>query len=225
MTDNEKYLFDLQGYLTVPDSLTPAQLTELNSILDEHIARDCAADMLAHRFGGLLDWGQSFLDIIDNDPVTPYLELIVCPKFRLDHVYLDVIRSGTSPIGATLHGGGHPFNPSQYYRHENGHMNKWPDRCRLQPDRCRASGWGHRLCTLIPQEQLRFSGGMAKHGRGHTALCQPCHRTSRYGGDLHRSAHPRRAAVDGRRRTPHGVLQVQSPSGVMGSGVFRRQSV
>ena len=122
MTDNEKYLFDLQGYLTVPDALTPAQLTELNSILDEHIASDCAADMLTHRFGGLLDWGQPFLDLIDNDPITPYLELIVCPKFRLDHVYLDVIRSGTSPIGATLHGGGHPFNPSQYYRHENGRM-------------------------------------------------------------------------------------------------------
>ena len=32
--------------------------------------------------------------------------------FRLDHIYLDVIRSGLSPIGATLHGGGTPYDPN-----------------------------------------------------------------------------------------------------------------
>jgi hypothetical protein len=122
MNEQQKYLFDLQGYLAVPDALTPEQLTGLNAILDEHIASDCDSDMQTHRFGGLLDWGASYRDLIDNGAITPYLELIVGEKFRLDHVYLDVIRSGTSPIGANLHGGGHPFDPSQYYRYENGRM-------------------------------------------------------------------------------------------------------
>lgn len=122
MTDNEKYLFDLQGYLTIDDALAPDQITELNDILDGHVASDCDADMHTHRFGGLLDWGEPFRELIDNPPMSPYLAQILGDKFRLDHVYLDVIRSGTSPIGATLHGGGHPFDPSQYYRYENGRM-------------------------------------------------------------------------------------------------------
>jgi hypothetical protein len=122
MTEHEKYLFDLQGYLAVENTLTTAQLTELNAILDERIASDCDADMLTHRFGGLLDWGPAFRDLIDNAPITPYMEIIVGEKFRLDHVYLDVIRSGSSPIGSNLHGGSHPFNPTHYYHFENGRM-------------------------------------------------------------------------------------------------------
>ncbi len=122
MTDNEKFLFDLQGYLAVADTLTASQLCELNGILDARIASDCEADMRTHRFGGLLDWGQPFLDLIDNAAIVPYLELLLGEQFRLDHVYLDVIRSGTSPIGAGLHGGAHPFNPTHYYHHEDGRM-------------------------------------------------------------------------------------------------------
>ena len=105
MNDNERDLFDLQGYITVENALTTAQLAELNRILDEHIANERDGDMCTHRFGGLLDWGEAYRDLIDNGPVVPYLTEIVDPKFRLDHVYADIIRSGTSPIGATLHGG------------------------------------------------------------------------------------------------------------------------
>jgi len=120
MTENEKYLFDLQGYIAVKNALDRSQITELNRILDEHIAAESEDNMSTQRFGGLLDWGQPFLDLIDHGPVVPYLELMLGGKFRLDHVYLDVIRAGTSPIGANLHGGAAPFNPSMYYRCENG---------------------------------------------------------------------------------------------------------
>jgi ectoine hydroxylase-related dioxygenase (phytanoyl-CoA dioxygenase family) len=122
MNDNERYLFDLQGYITVENALEPAQLAELNRLLDEHIANECDGDMCTHRFGGLLDWGEAYRDLIDNGAVVPYLTEVVDPKFRLDHVYADIIRSGTSPIGATLHGGSTPFNPSQYYRFSDGRM-------------------------------------------------------------------------------------------------------
>lgn len=122
MNDNEKYLFDLQGYIAVENALEPAQLGALNGVLDEHIASDCAAEMRTHRFGGLLDWGPAYRALIDSPRVTPYLEQILGESFRLDHVYLDVIRSGTGPIGANLHGGGAPFDPSQYYRYADGRM-------------------------------------------------------------------------------------------------------
>lgn len=52
----------------------------------------------------------------------PYLTEILGEGFRLDHAYLDVIRSGIGPIGATLHGGGTPFDPSQYYLFQSGRM-------------------------------------------------------------------------------------------------------
>ena len=122
MQDNEKYLFDLQGFIAVENALSHEQLAELNRILDEHIAAECELDMRTHRFGKLLDWGPAYRALIDNPAVAIYLEQIIDPQFRLDHVYLDIIRSGTSPIGASLHGGGAPFNPSQYYRFANGRM-------------------------------------------------------------------------------------------------------
>ncbi len=38
MNDHERYLFDLNGYLIVPEALTPEQIASLNNVLDERIA-------------------------------------------------------------------------------------------------------------------------------------------------------------------------------------------
>ena len=52
----------------------------------------------------------------------PYMNTICGPDFRLDHDYIDVIRAGVGPIGATLHGGATPYDPSQYYVYRNNQM-------------------------------------------------------------------------------------------------------
>ena len=122
MTDHDRYLFDLQGYLTIPDALDADQIRAMNALLDERIAAEMAADDSTHRFGDMLSWGQPFLDVIDNPRVEPCLREILGEGFRLDHIYLDVIRSGLSPIGATLHGGGTPYNPIMSYDFRNGRM-------------------------------------------------------------------------------------------------------
>ena len=122
MNENEQYLFDLQGYIAVPNALDKEQLEDLNALLDKHIEQECASDRPAHRFGGLLEWGKPYRDLIDNPSIVPYLDVILGERFRLDHLYADLIRSGTSPIGATLHGGGAPFDPSQYYHFHGGQM-------------------------------------------------------------------------------------------------------
>jgi hypothetical protein len=121
MTENEKYLFDLQGYLAVPDALDSAQLSSLNTLLEERMAQEMG-DKATQRFGGLLDWGKPMRDLLDNARITPILETILGARFRLDHVYADVIRGGLSPIGAQLHGGSTPFDPSQYYNYRDGKM-------------------------------------------------------------------------------------------------------
>lgn len=122
MNDHEKFLFDLDGFIAIPDALDAGQIEALDPILDEKIAALDDPDFSTHRFGGLLRWGKPFRDLIDNPGIAPYLNVIVGEKFRLDHIYLDVIRGGLSPIGATLHGGSTPFNPSQYYHFHNGQM-------------------------------------------------------------------------------------------------------
>ena len=42
MNDQERYLFDLQGFLEVPDALSAEQLTELNRMMDEKIEGEMA---------------------------------------------------------------------------------------------------------------------------------------------------------------------------------------
>ena len=122
MNDHERYLFDLQGYLVVPNALTADQIARLNSVLDEHIAVECPPDMRTHRFVPLLDWSKDYRDLIDNPSVKGHLVQLLGENFRLDHVYLDVIRSGKGPIGTTLHGGAVPFNPTHYFHFQDGVM-------------------------------------------------------------------------------------------------------
>jgi len=121
MTEQERYLFDLQGFLVVPDALNTEQLAALNALLDERLAEE-APDARTHRFGSLLSWGSPYLDLIDNPRITPYLVELLGADFRLDHDYADVIRSGKGPIGTTLHGGGTPFVPMHYYHYADGRM-------------------------------------------------------------------------------------------------------
>jgi Phytanoyl-CoA dioxygenase (PhyH) len=120
--EHDRYLFDLQGYLTIPDALSPAALRRLNELIDEGIARDTEPDMRTHRFGDLLDWDNAFYDLIDVPAVSDVLVEVLGPDFRLDHTYADVIRSGEGPVGTTLHGGAVPFRSSEYYTVHNGQI-------------------------------------------------------------------------------------------------------
>lgn len=122
MTDAEKYLFDLNGYLVVEGALTAESLAALNALVDARAAADMAPEDRTRRWGGLLEWGKPFRDLIDNPRVTPYLHELVDVRARLDHDYLDLIRRGLGPIGATLHGGGAHVDAGQFFLFKNGKM-------------------------------------------------------------------------------------------------------
>ena len=123
MNDEEKYRFDLQGFLVVENALSPALLERLNALADEKFA-SVPAENPNHRFVGLLDWGAAFREAICLPNLIPYVETIIGRAVRLDHDYLDIIRpnAGLGPIGATLHGGGEPHDPGQFYHFQNGKM-------------------------------------------------------------------------------------------------------
>lgn len=122
MRYRDRYLFDLQGYLTVPDALSVQAVAELNEAIDEMAEREMGGEETSRRWINLLARDRVFRDLIDNPPVLPILEELLGAGFRLDHEYVDLIRSGMGPIGAGLHGGAVPFRPIEYYWSGDGHM-------------------------------------------------------------------------------------------------------
>ena len=120
MDDEQRYLFDLQGYLVIPGAIGPDLLARLNPSIDAGIAAETAQDMRTHRFGDLLGRDPAFLELIDNPAVIDVLIDVLGTDFRLDHTYADVIRAGDGPIGTVLHGGAVPFRPAEYYTTVDG---------------------------------------------------------------------------------------------------------
>ncbi|WP_238553719.1 phytanoyl-CoA dioxygenase family protein [Fortiea contorta] len=122
MTEFERYLFDLQGFLIIENALNQEQIHALQAHLDQQIVSHGTEDKPFWRWDSLLSWGKPFRDLIDNQAIAPYLLELLGEKFRLDHDYVHIIRQGLGPIGADLHGGGTPFDPCQYYLFNNGRM-------------------------------------------------------------------------------------------------------
>ena len=120
MDEHERYLFDLQGWIVVPDALDPELVAALDRELDRRIAAAVPDDANAWRFGDVLEWGPDWLGLIDHPRVAGHLEAILGPGYRLDHDYADLIRHGKGPIGTRLHGGATPFDPGQSYTFRDG---------------------------------------------------------------------------------------------------------
>ncbi|MFP6720835.1 MAG: phytanoyl-CoA dioxygenase family protein [Candidatus Poribacteria bacterium] len=122
MNEDEKYLFDLMGYVIIPDALTDTEVKTCNQAIDHHteLLRE-RQDSLAggsealagtsHRkdIGGMLSWDRPwcelFRQLLVHPKVSPYLDAILGECYRLDHgPGLIAMDEGTE--GGTLHGGG-----------------------------------------------------------------------------------------------------------------------
>ena len=119
MTDEERYLFDLNGYLVIPNAVAPAAVARMNAYMDTQLHLD-AAGKGSIRGGNLLTWGPDFLALLDNPVVLPYLKELLGDTLRLDHDYAILMEAGGP--GLVLHGGGTPYDPAQYYHCYNGRM-------------------------------------------------------------------------------------------------------
>lgn len=119
MTDVEKYLFDLRGYLIVEDVLTPDEVATLNQLIDTNHP-GVHEDSLKKHTGGFLSWGQPFVDLLDHDAMMPRLKFILGDGFRLDHYYAIYMQKGAEPL--RLHGSNNPYDPPEYYHYREGRM-------------------------------------------------------------------------------------------------------
>lgn len=139
MNEEECYLFDLRGYLVVENALSHEEVRELNAIIDampswqeqsgsKHIHTGFSEEAILNGnpdpnsgpvdfySGLLLDWGEPFRRLVGHHSILPYLTELIGPTCRLDHQYaIFMAQGGVFAGGHALHGGGTPFDPTQYY--------------------------------------------------------------------------------------------------------------
>ncbi len=211
----DRYLFDLEGYLVIEDALDATQVAAVNAEVDR-LLEDADPDATTVSFGAgggeLVGERGVFLDLVDNPRVAPYLEALVDPDVRLDHEYVHVLRPGIGATGlssAVLHGGGTPFDASQWFRFADGRT--WSGLTVVAyhlRDVDPADGGlaivpgSHKANLPFPDEWrdldvVRHPSVRRVGGRG------------RHCGGVQRGVHPRDPALARCRRAAHAVLQVQ----------------
>jgi len=130
VTDRERYLFDLQGFLVVPGVLQESDVRTLNELLDAYSLWENAgvgrfrgvwandADFIV--VGHLHEWDEPFVKLLDHPRTLPYLVELVGADLRYDHGHALLMRRGATSL--RLHGGGTPYIPSESYRFADGRM-------------------------------------------------------------------------------------------------------
>ena len=120
VSEMDRYLFDCQGYVVVPQVLDPETVGELRRLLEETGWWDTSVPGQTSHQGDILSLGRPFWDLMDHPGVEPYLSEWLGPQFRLDHVY--PIFKSTGGKAQRLHHGGDPFSPHHFYHVQNGRI-------------------------------------------------------------------------------------------------------
>ena len=141
MTEREKFLFDLQGFLQVKGVLSADEVKALNDAIDAHIGDENAEDHFSEGapYGGGMDGDYSgsgcsgmltwekpyclpFRELIAHPRVIPYLNTIFGRGWRMDHLpFVKTARKGTGGHG--LHGATSiAFDGGQMYNYTNGEI-------------------------------------------------------------------------------------------------------
>src|SRR5262245_54906565 len=119
MTPEEKFMFDLEGYLIIKQALTPAEVADLNALADQKFAATLDSPKDRRAFG-VSTWGAPCQVLIDHPKLVPYLVELLGPKFRIDHDYCIFMTKGGEKGG--LHGGESDRNPDHWYKYRDGLM-------------------------------------------------------------------------------------------------------
>ena len=120
MTPEERYRFDIQGYLVRRGVLSSGDVEALNVAVDVLGIPEPGDDIMSQRFGNHLTAARRFRDLLDHEGIFDIVLELCGHNARLDHAYGIIMRPGTRGLG--LHGGGKPFDPAQYYTVDGGSM-------------------------------------------------------------------------------------------------------
>jgi hypothetical protein len=137
MTESEKYLFDVHGYLVIKGALSPDEVAEANAAIDHHADQiQIRPNDLAHGsrtlqgtigrgdLSGMLTWEKPYCNIFRHLMVhpnaTPYLEELLGPEFRFEGMGLITMNEGAE--GFWFHEGATPYDRSRNYHYHNGRI-------------------------------------------------------------------------------------------------------
>ena len=138
MNDSEKFLFDLQGFLKVPDFLMAAEVQALNDAFDANEdkrgedgnSNSGEGEALSGKkrgiFHGMLAWEKPhslpFRALLAHKKLIPYLDAFFGRGWKMDHSPF-MLCGGKGSEGLILHGStARHFDGSQYYTYANGQM-------------------------------------------------------------------------------------------------------
>ena len=115
MSDEDKYAFDVQGYVVVKNAISAERVAEMNRWIDAKAEQDESfkGNEKTVNLNEPMLWDPMFRGLIDNPTVMPYLFAMMGDGVRLDHNYGIFLKPGGG--GLRLHGGAMPFDPAQYY--------------------------------------------------------------------------------------------------------------
>ena len=115
MNEEQRYLFDLNGYLVIRDAISEQALSRMNAFLDAEASTDArfCGQQGNDKLENLLAWSPDFLALLDHPVLLPMLKAILGSHMRFDHEYAIFLQPGGS--GLFLHGGGTPYDASQNY--------------------------------------------------------------------------------------------------------------
>ena len=119
LTEEEKFRFDLQGFIVLTGVLTRAECTLLSKLSDTAWPRQ-PGDGAFRRTEAISRWGGEFLNLIDHPCVLPYLVELIGPRLRADHDYCIFMRSGAD--GQNIHGGPMRYESDHWYHYHDGVM-------------------------------------------------------------------------------------------------------
>ena len=122
MRYRDRYLFDLQGYLTIPEALSAPAVAELNEVVDGMARREMGSEETSHRWLRLLARALPFA--ISSTIHRSCRSSRNCSERSsglITNTSMSSVREW-GPIGAGLHGGAVPFRPIEYYWSGDGQM-------------------------------------------------------------------------------------------------------
>lgn len=119
LTDEQKFLFDLEGYVVLPGVLSPAECDALNELADEVWPRQ-PGDAAFRRTESVSLWGKPFLDLMDHPQVLPVLVELIGSRLRIDHDYCIFMANGAGAM--EIHGGPRRIETDHWYYYSDGIM-------------------------------------------------------------------------------------------------------
>jgi len=115
LTEEQRFIFDVQGYLVLPSVLPADQIKRMHEEMDRRDMNAPDNDPTKSRFGNFFGWGDDWRGLIDHPKVLPALEEMLGEKFRLDHAYGMMMSADGHRGGEGLHHYAGMFDHGCYY--------------------------------------------------------------------------------------------------------------